>query len=91
MALVAFSLASVFMAALAEMQALALRLVALLEPAVILVQRLGLPETSSPTFTASSLLTARPRSKPLFPAVQDSRASSRAVLLATFSVASREN
>jgi hypothetical protein len=90
-ALEAFSLASVFTAALAEMQALARLLVALLEPAVTLVQRLALLATSSPTFMASSLVTARPSSKLLFLAVQDSQASSRAVLSANFSVASRES
>ena len=86
-----FSLVSVFTAALEETQVLVLRLVALLEPAVTLVQRLALLATSSPTFTASSLLTARLSSKLLFLAVQDSQASSREVLSANFSVASRES
>ena len=91
-ALEAFSLASVFTAALAEMQALARLLVALLEPAVTLVQRLALLATSSPTFMASSLVTARPhwRALCLQAPRADSRASSRVVPLVAFSLASRE-
>jgi hypothetical protein len=75
------------------MQVPVLRLVALLEPAVTLAQRPGLLAASSPTSTESSLLPARLHSKPLFlvaPRV-DSQASFRAVLLATFSVVSRES
>jgi hypothetical protein len=88
-----FSLVLVFLATLEETQVLVLPPVALLEPAVMLAQRLRLLAASFPTFTESSLLTARLHSKPLFlvaPRV-DSQASFRAVLWAIFLVASRES
>jgi len=88
-----FSLVLVFLATLEETQVLVLPPVALLEPAVMLAQRLRLLAALFPTFTESSLLTARLHSKPLFlvaPRV-DSQASFRAVLLATSLVASRES